>query len=250
MNDFLDFKNKTILITGASAGIGMATAVLLDSLGARLVLHASKDESLEKLKTVFDSKKHLFFQADFSNPDKIEVLFNKIVLDIKFDGFVNCVGMRSRRPVNLIKPSHTNQILTTNVTSFLEMIRIITKKNHYNPGMSIITISSISSTVGGSGVTVYAASKAAIDAAVRCLAKELNKKSIRINSIISGQINTVAYKDLMNSKTDKIDKVLQRQYMGLGEPEDVANAILFLLSEKSKFISGCSVPVDGGFLSN
>lgn len=249
MDDFLNFKNKTILITGASAGIGFTTAVLLDSLGANLVLHSSKEESIEKLKTIFNSKQHLFFRVDFSNPYDIESKFKEIVSDKKFDGYVNCVGMRSRRPINLIKPSHTNQILTTNVTSFLEMVRIIAKKNQFNPGLSIVSISSISSTVGGSGVTIYAASKAAIDAAIRCLAKELHKKSIRINSVISGQINTEAYSDLIKSKTDKIDKVLERQYLGLGEPEDVTNVILFLLSGKSKFITGSSIPVDGGFLS-
>ena len=249
MEDFLEFKNKTILITGASAGIGFSTAVLLESLGANLVLHASKEESIEKLKTVFNSNRHLFFRADFSNPYDIESKFKEIVLGIKFDGYVNCVGIRSRRPINLIKPSHTNQILNTNVTSFLEMVRVITKKKQFNPGLSIVSISSISSTVGGSGVTIYAASKAANDAAIRCLAKELHKKSIRINSVISGQINTEAYKDLMNSKTDKIDQVLDRQYLGLGKPEDVANVILFLLSENSKFITGSSVPADGGFLS-
>ena len=249
MEDFLDFKNKTILITGASAGIGFSTAVLLESLGANLVLHASKEESIKKLKTIFKSNRHLFFQADFSNPYDIESKFKEIVLGIKFDGYVNCVGIRSRRPINLIKPSHTNQILNTNITSFLEMVRVITKKNQFNPGLSIVSISSISSTVGGSSVTIYAASKAAIDAAIRCLAKELHKKSIRINSVISGQINTEAYKDLMNSKTDKIDQVLDRQYLGLGEPKDVANVILFLLSENSKFITGSSVSADGGFLS-
>ena len=249
MNDFLNFKNKTILITGASQGIGFSTAVLLDSLGANLVLHASKEESIKKLKTVFNSNRHLFLRADFSNPYDIESKFKEIVLGIKFDGYVNCVGIRSRRPINLIKPSHTNQILSTNITSFIEMVRLITKKKQFNPGLSIVSISSISSTVGGSGVTIYAASKAAIDAAIRCLAKELHKKSIRINSVISGQINTEAYKDLMNSKTDKIDQVLDRQYLGLGEPKDVANVILFLLSENSKFITGSSVSADGGFLS-
>jgi len=249
MDNFLDFKNKTILITGASVGIGLATAVLLDSLGANLVLHASKLESIEKLRTVFNSKRHLFFRADFSNPHDIEVKFKEIVLDLKFDGYVNCVGMRSRRPLNLIRPTHTNQILNTNVTSFLEMVRIITKKNQFNPGLSIVSISSISSIVGGGGVTAYAASKAAVDAAIRCLAKELHKKSIRINSVLAGQINTEAYKELMNSKIDKTDQVLDRQYLGLGEADDVANVILFLLCEKSKFITGSSVPVDGGFLS-
>ena len=129
------------------------------------------------------------------------------------------------------------------------MVRIITKKNQFNLGLSIVSISSISSIVGGKGVTTYTASKAAIDAAIRCLAKELHKKSIRINSVLSGQINTEAYKELMDSKTDKKDQVLDRQYLGLGEVNDVANVILFLLSEKSKFITGSSVPVDGGFLS-
>ena len=81
------------------------------------------------------------------------------------------------------------------------------------------------------------------------MAKELYKKEIRINSIISGQVNTEAYQDLMNTKTDKIDPVLERQYLGLGEPDDVANLILFLLSNKSRFITGTALNADGGFLS-
>ena len=249
MNNFLNFKNKTILITGASAGIGYATAILLDSLDANLILHSSKDENIKKLKKVFNSKRHLFFKVDFSKPDDIQVNFKKILSDVKFDGYVNCVGVRSRRPLNLIRPYHTAQILNTNVTSFIEMVRIITKKNQFNPKLSIVSISSISSLVGGSGVVAYAASKAAVDSAIRCLAKELHKKNIRINSVISGQINTDAYKELMDSKTDKIDPILDRQYLGLGDANDVANVILFLLSEKSKFISGKSIPVDGGFLN-
>ena len=84
--------------------------------------------SIKKLKNVFNSKQHLFIRTDFSNPDDIELNFKKIVLDIKFDGYVNCVGIRSRRPINLTRPSNTIKIINTNFTSFLEMVRIITKK--------------------------------------------------------------------------------------------------------------------------
>ena len=250
MENFLDFKNKTILITGASKGIGKETARLLDELGAKLVLHASKEESIKQLKIDFDSEKHLFFQANFSNPKELEEECNILPWkNIKFDGYVNCVGMRSRKPVNLLKPDHTTEVLNTNVTSFLEMVRLLTKKNQFNAGLSIISVSSVSTFVGGPGVSVYAASKAAVDAAIRCLAKELHKKEIRINSVVAGQINTFAYQELMESKTDSVDPVLERQYLGLGQPADVANVILFLLSNKSSFITGAAVPADGGFLN-
>ena len=249
MDNFLNFKNKRILITGASGGIGYKTAILLDSFGAKLVLHSSKDENIKKLKKVFNSKRHLFLKVDFSKPDDIQLSFKKTLSNVKLDGYVNCVGVRSRRPLNLIKPTHTAQIFNTNVTSFIEIVRIITKKNQFNPKLSIVSISSISSVVGGSGVVAYAASKAAVDAAIRCLAKELHKKNIRINSVIAGQIKTDAYNELIDLKTDKIDPILDRQYLGLGNTNDVANVILFLLSEKSKFISGKSIPVDGGFLN-
>ena len=250
MQNFVDFKDKTILITGASIGIGKATALLLSGYGARLILHASKDESIEKLKSEFGEKKHLFFQADFSDPSSLEENFKKLAqFKVKLDGYVNCVGMRSRRPINLLKTQHTIEVLNTNVNSFLEMVRLTSKKGNFNPGLSIVSISSISSLVGGPGIAVYAASKAAVDAAIRCLAKELHKKEIRINSIICGQINTEAYQHFMDSKIDKVDAVLDRQYVGLGNPEDIANIILFLLSENSRFITGTAVNADGGFLS-
>jgi NAD(P)-dependent dehydrogenase (short-subunit alcohol dehydrogenase family) len=250
MENFIDFKDKTILITGASQGIGKATASLLHAYGARLILHASKSESINQLKATFSEDRHHFFQADFSTPNELENNFKKLSeFGLKIDGFVNCVGMRSRKPINLLKPDHTTEVLNTNVNSFLEMVRLVTKKGNFNLGLSIVSISSISSVVGGPGIAVYAASKAAVDAAIRCLAKELHKKEIRINSIISGQINTEAYQDLMSSKTDGIDPVLERQYVGLGQTEDIANLILFLLSDKSKFITGTAVNADGGFLN-
>lgn len=244
------FENKYILITGASKGIGFTLAENLDNLGAKLILHASSEDGINKLTDVFANKGHLVFKANFSEPLSLEEAWKaQINQDIKLDGFVNCVGLRSRRPINLLKPAHVIEILQANVASFIEMTRLVCRKNGFNPGLSIITISSIAAHSGGSGVTAYAASKAATEAAVRCLAKELFKKEIRVNSLVCGQINTEAYSDLMKAKGEEVDTILERQYLGLGSTQNITDILLFLLGNESGFITGSSIPADGGYLS-
>lgn len=244
------FEGKNILITGASRGIGFTLAENLEREGANLILHASTIEGVNKLANRFTENKHQTFKADFTQPSLIEdAWLNQINQERKLDGFVNCVGLRSRRPLNLLKPAHVSEILHANVASFLEMTRLICRKNGFNPGLSIITISSIAAHVGGSGVTAYAASKAATEAAVRCLAKELCKKNVRVNSVVCGQINTEAYAELMESKANTSDEVLERQYLGLGSTQNIASILLFLLGPESSFITGASIPADGGYLS-
>jgi len=140
--------------------------------------------------------------------------------------------------------------MNINFGSFIEMVRCITKKNNFNENLSIVGVSSIASVRGGTSVTAYAASKAAMDGAVRCLAKELAPKKIRVNTVVPAQINTPAYAELMRMNNNAEDQTLVRQYLGLGEAVDVANVIAFLLGENSRFISGSAIPVDGGFLSS
>jgi NAD(P)-dependent dehydrogenase (short-subunit alcohol dehydrogenase family) len=244
----MNLENKLIVICGASKGIGFNLAQTIYALGGSMVLHASSDEGIKKLKETFDEKKHVFFQANFSEPTKLEAAWQEQVGSAKkVDGFVNCVGLRSRRPINLLKSELVLEVLSANFVSHLEMIRILTKKNSYNAGLSIIGISSIAAHSGGAGVTAYAASKAAMEAATRCLAKELHKKEIRLNTIVCGQIHTEAYDALMETKTDS-DQVLERQFMGLGKPQEVTDIILFLLGNQSRFITGASIPADGGYL--
>jgi len=245
------FENKTILLTGASSDIGLSLIKHLKAEGAKLVLHSSNKQSEEKLREeMCNIPDIVYFNCDFSKPDLIEDVYLSSGLgNIALDGFVNCVGMRSRRPINLIKPEHSIEVMQTNFISFIEMIRIITKKNRFNSPLSIVTISSISSVSGGQGITVYSASKAAVDAAVRCLSKELAPKGIRINSVVCGQLNSKAYLEMMDSKSEQYDPILERQFLGLIEPEKVSNLIVFLLSEQSAFITGSMIPVDGGYLS-
>jgi NAD(P)-dependent dehydrogenase (short-subunit alcohol dehydrogenase family) len=242
------WKEKAILITGASSDIGTCIASELDGLGAQLILHASSTASAENLVKRF-GQQHLVVTANFSAPSELSNAFKEVLINTQLDGYVNCVGVRSRRPLKLLKPEHISEVMTINFTSYLEMLRIITRQGQFNEGLSIVAISSIAAQSGGPGVTAYAASKAAVDASNRCLSKELYKKSIRLNSVVCGQVNTAAYDELMASKSEKKDPVLDRQYMGLANPKDISNIVLFLLKPESKFITGASIHADGGFLS-
>jgi NAD(P)-dependent dehydrogenase (short-subunit alcohol dehydrogenase family) len=245
-----EFKDKKFFITGASKGIGFALAEFLDQCGASLLLHASSDEGMDRLKERFIPDSHKFWQADFFNPEVFESNLSSILDDFgSLDGFVNCVGVRMRRPINLLNVGIIQQTMTANFVSYMELVKIITKRNRFNGGLSIISISTISAHAGGAAVSVYAASKGAIESANRCLAKELYNKNIRVNSIICGQVGTEAYNDLMASNEKTTDLVLERQYMGLGLPKDVVNIIIFVLSKNSQFINGQSIPADGGYLT-
>jgi NAD(P)-dependent dehydrogenase (short-subunit alcohol dehydrogenase family) len=243
------FKNKKILITGASKGIGFALAEHLHECGASLLLHASSDEGIDKLKHRFLSVSHKFWQADFFKPEDFESSLSLVLEHFgPLDGFVNCVGVRMRRPINLLNVKIIQETMTANFVSYIELVRLITKRSRYNSGLSILTISSISAHSGSLAVSIYAASKAASESANRCLAKELFKKNIRVNAIVCGQINTEAYQDLMSSKGNEVDVVLERQFMGLGETSDITKIITFMLSNDANFISGQTIPADGGYL--
>lgn len=247
---FVDFKGKRILITGASTGIGRETAILLNKLGANLMLMDIDENGLKELTESLEGKENKYFHYDLSELDGIEQKVKEIVSYGPIDGFVHCVGIRSRRPISMITPNVLNKVMQVNFGSFVELVRCITKRKNFNAGLSIVGISSVASQRGGTSVTAYAASKAAMDSAVRCLAKELASKNVRLNTVVPAQINTPAYAEYLKILGGDNDPALSRQYLGLGEPIDVANVIAFLLSDASKFITGSAIPVDGGFLSS
>jgi len=251
MESFLNLEGKLILITGASAGIGKQLAIQLNLCGARLALVGSNQERLESLKNELGNARNTYIQFDVTQLEKIPNLIQNVVeMGGPIAGYVNCVGMRSRRPLNLLTSEHVQEIFTSNYFSFLEFVKNICKKKNYQSGLSIVQVSSIASERGAPSVTAYAASKAAVDASIRCLAKELASKEIRLNSVVPAQTNTPIFQELLAASEGKPDPTLQRQFLGLGEPEDVSNLIMFLLSERSRFISGHALPIDGGFLIN
>lgn len=250
MNDFLNYKDKHILVDGAGMGMGRETAVQLSKLGAKVSLIDLDNNALQETLSLMNGNGHLIVNCNLGDLTAIEGIVKDIVSkNGPVDGFVHCVGLRCKRPLKMITPDVLQSVFTVNLGSFYELLRQITRKGNYNPGLSVVAISSMSAKTGGAGISVYSSSKAAIDGAIRSLALELGAKKIRINSVMPGQINTPAYAQYL-ATVGGVDKVMERQYLGLGEAEDVVNMILFLLSERSRMITGAAIPLDGGYMTS
>lgn len=247
-----NFTNKIVLITGASSGIGRATAVYLDLLGARLILIGRNEEQL-KATQAFLKNESVICAMDLSDIENIECRLKPVIKEFgALSGFVHCAGVLELRPISLFKYDKLHKVMLTNFYSFFELVRVLTKKGMYcNEGMNIVAISSTASKTGRESQTAYGASKAAINGAVHSMAKELAPRNIRVNAILPAAVNTEMiekYFDLKETLNAGERKPFERQYLGLCQPEYVASAIAFLLSDDSKWITGAEIPVDGGFL--
>ena len=250
MRNLIDFSGKKIIVAGASSGIGRQTAITLSTVGARLILIARRAEKLQETLQLLEGEGHSCYAADLSDLEGIESLFKRISDEQgPADGLVYCAGISASMPVQLLKPEKLMSVFAINCFAFIECVRQVTKKNRYNQGMRIVAVSSTAARIGNKAHTAYSASKAALEAAVRCLSKELADKKVCVCSIAPGMTKTDMYMKFQEnaggvSKTE--EDILNRQYLGLGEPEDIANAIAFLLSASARFVTGVSLAVDGG----
>ena len=253
MSDYIQMKGKHILITGGASGIGRQTAIRLSELGARVSLMDLQEEGLKETLSMLSGEGHSIHTADLSKVEELEPLVVGIVKETgAFDGYVQCAGIVKNLPLINYKFERLHKIMLVNFYSYFEIVRILSKKGRFNEGMSIVGISSIAATHGATAQAAYGASKAAMDGAMRCLAKELGAKGIRLNTVQPAATNTAMYKEYVELKAgmNETEVMLQanpRQYLGMNDPADVANAIIFLLSPASRKITGVMLPVDGGF---
>lgn len=244
------FSEKVILVVGASSGIGKKTAEVLAKQDAKVILIARREEKLIHECELIGVDRAFYYVLDVSDLEEIEGCIKKIVAEHgKLDGMVYTAGIVEDVPLRFLNHERLLKTFDVNFFAFIEFVRQVSKINRFNYGMRIVAVSSVSSLLGEKAHTSYAASKAAMDAAVRCLAKELNHKGISINSVQPGMIRTDMYDDFvgkMGEDSSVIGAVNRSQYAGIGNPEDVAHVISFLLSYEAKFITGISLPVDGG----
>lgn len=243
--DYLNFENKKILITGASSGIGYSIATLFSALGARLVLVARNEDRLQALCETLCKKRHIIIPMDLTGTTDYSDLFKRAVTDgNKLDGLVHSAGMSQVLAVNMLSYKRMLKEMHLNYFSFIELVRQYSKSNNNNGG-SIIGISSIAADRPEKCQTNYAASKAAMDIAAQSLALELSAKNIRINTILPGITNTQM---LEQAQGRDIEYLKRTQTLGVLEPENVASACAFLISDMSRMMTGRRLFMDGGRL--
>ena len=240
-------KNRKILITGASSGIGREIAIIAAKHGAIIYAVGRNQKKLNLLKDKIGNKKCKTFSVDFTDIDNVTKLIDTID---SIDGLVNCAGLIKMSPYKFITQNSFSEIFDINVKAPVFFTTMLLKKRKINNSSSIVFISSINgSCIGAKGFTLYSTSKGAISGLVKSLAADLSKIKIRVNEIAPGMIIT----DGINFIEENISRSSIQEDMskyplgGYGSPEDVANGCVYLLSEASKWVTGTKLIIDGGF---
>ena len=242
-------KEKTIIVTGASSGIGRQCAIDCSKMGAKIILIARNQERLEETLCSLDNNDHQVYSYDLTQIDGIKDLANEIVSSNgKINGLIHAAGIEITKPIKLLEPCDFEMIYRTNNLSGFELMRQLSSIKNMNKGGSIIFISSITAIIGRSGVAAYAASKGAMISATKTFALELAKRQIRVNCISPGTILT----PMMQKYLNDLDEISRQKRvdgfpLGLGETTDISNACIYLLSDASRWITGQNIIIDGGY---
>ena len=239
-----NLENKNIIVTGASGGIGNSIVKKLNKAGANILASGTRIEKLEELKKNFENIKILKF--DISQSDKIAEFIENATNELggSLDGLVNNAGITQDNLAIRMSLEEWQKVININLTSTFLMSKFAIKKMLKNKSGKIVNITSVVGHTGNLGQANYTASKAAIVAMSKSLAIEYAKKNININCISPGFIKT--------AMTDNIDEKFKEVIISkipsarLGEPDDIANAVLFLSSDQSDYINGETMHVNGG----
>ena len=248
-NNPFNLAGKHIVITGASSGIGRQCAITANALGAFVILIGRSEERLKETASLLVNTSYILFAADITAYKETEFGLENLLKDLKIDGIVHAAGISTTLPLRNITPEKLQPFFETNVFAAINITKLLTKVKFANPeGMSIVFIASVMGIVGELGKTTYSLTKGAIVAGAKSLALELASKNIRVNCILPGVVETPMSANAVYAQDVKAyDKIKSYHPLGLGNPEDVANACAFLISDGARWITGTNLIVDGGY---
>jgi NAD(P)-dependent dehydrogenase (short-subunit alcohol dehydrogenase family) len=243
-------EKKTILVTGASSGIGQQTAILCSKMGAKVAIIGRNQERLQQTLSQMEGEGHFMMSFDLTETENIKDIVADIVSKLgPIDGLVCCAGISGILPLKLMSVEHQQQYFRTNVFATIELTRqVLGVRNVNKKGASIIFISSIMGVVGENAKSLYSMTKGALISASRSLAVEYAKKKVRVNCISPGVVITPI--NVNQPYIADIEKraILEAKHpLGLGNTVDIANVCIFLLSDASRWVTGQNLIIDGGY---
>lgn len=241
---------KKILVTGSSSGIGRAIAIYCSGQGATVILNGRNKQRLHETLQLLSNDGHSVIPANLSEVAQIEAMIKEAhKIHGTLDAVIHCAGVQNTLPLQALKEDHFDDIFTANVKSAQFIAKSLRKKGRYNPkGTSLVFMSSVAATCGEPAISTYSASKAALQGLSKSLAIELARNNIRVNCIAPGHVATQMSLEFSSQLTaEQYDSIIKKHPLGLGRPEDVAHAAAFLSSDLSRWITGTTLYVDGGY---
>lgn len=237
-------QGKTILVTGASSGIGQETAIQCSKIGAKVIVTARNEERLNETLSQMEGDGHRIVIAELTQQADLEKLVDSID---SVNGVVLCAGKGMTSPFPFSTKEKFDTVFEINFFAPVELLRLLVKKKKLAKGASVVFVSS----VGGNysfnvGNGVYGASKAALNSIMKFCAKELAPKKIRVNSVNPGMVNTKLIQGGTISEEQHLLDMEKYPLKRYGEPEEIAYGIIYLLSEASSWVTGHSLVIDGG----
>lgn len=243
MSDIMDFQDKTVIVTGASSGVGRETAIQLSKAGAHVILIARREEKLKEVLSNMQGSGHTYMVLDISDFDKVVDAIKKLVSDRGIiDCVAHCAGAVFPAPLRSLTKDGLEFAFHTNLYSLAAILKCAASKRLFHDGGAIVCISGTVSLYGQIGNGAYAASKGAVNTLVKCAAKELASRKIRVNAVCPGGILTEMVQNLpssglaVNNSEETSGRILL--------PSQVASVVVSLLSERMKHISGAILEMD------
>ena len=242
---------RSVFVTGASSGLGRAAAIALSNVGARLLLNGRDEGRLNETRELLAGEGHALYPGELSSADVTADLIKQAAQDHgPVDGIFHSAGVFSVLPAKMTKQRNVDEVFNSSVPGAYGVARAAAQKKLVNDGASIVLMSSVAGARANVGLIAYAGAKAAILGLNRALAAELAPRQVRVNAIISGTIETEMHRQMLAKSADEqADANLANHPLGYGQPDDIANAVIFLMSPASRWITGSEMVVDGGYLA-
>jgi NAD(P)-dependent dehydrogenase (short-subunit alcohol dehydrogenase family) len=236
-------EGKTILITGASSGIGKTTAIECSKLGANVIITGRSVERLNDTFSKLEGQSNLQIVADLIEEEDIATLVNQIP---DLDGLFLCAGITDTTPVKFINKEKILNVFNINYIAPILLVKLLLSKKKIKKAASLVFMSSLGVEELTPGLGIYGSSKSALNVIMRAFANELSPRKIRANSIMPMMVKTELVTNITMISSEELAKDEEKYPFGYGTPEDIAYAVIYFLSDASKWVTGSILKMDGG----